>query len=227
MTGTPVRVLVARHGETVFNVEGRWQGQSDSALTERGLAQARQLALALCDEPIAAVYSSDLGRSMDTSREVALAHGLEVIADKRLREIHVGEWTGLNRAQIDQRFGEMREAWATRPWSVRLPGGETLAQAQERALAFFTESMPRHLGQTVVVITHGAIGQAILVLGMGRSVQDLWLEERLDNCQISRLEWTADHGLRLIELSDVRHLSEVSSLRGWRTTDPDADEATA
>jgi len=73
MTGTPVRVLLARHGETVFNVEGRWQGQSDSALTERGLAQARQLAAALADEPVATVYSSDLGRSMGLMATVSSA----------------------------------------------------------------------------------------------------------------------------------------------------------
>jgi probable phosphoglycerate mutase len=62
MGGTPVRILLVRHGETVYNVEGRWQGQSDSPLTERGRAQARELARALADEPITAVYSSDLPR---------------------------------------------------------------------------------------------------------------------------------------------------------------------
>jgi broad specificity phosphatase PhoE len=225
MTGTPVRVLLARHGETVFNVEGRWQGQSDSALTERGLAQARQLAAALADEPVAAVYSSDLGRSMDTALQVTVAHGLPVEPEPRLREIDVGEWAGLTRADLDARYGHLREAWATRPWTLRLPGGETLLEAQTRVLEFFSEHMPRHLGQTVVVITHGAIGQAILVRGMGRSIHDLWLRERLDNCQISRLDWTPEAGLRLVELSDVRHLSEVGSLRGWRTTDSDMEVA--
>jgi broad specificity phosphatase PhoE len=225
MTGTPVRVLLARHGETVFNVEGRWQGQSDSALTERGLAQARQLAAALGDEPVATVYSSDLGRSMDTALQVAVAHGLSVEPEPRLREIDVGEWAGLTRADLDARYGHLREAWATRPWTLRLPGGETLLEAQTRVLEFFTERMPRHLGQTVAVITHGAIGQAILVHGMGRSIHDLWLKERLDNCQISRLDWAPEAGLRLVELSDVRHLDEVGSLRGWRTTDSDMEVA--
>jgi broad specificity phosphatase PhoE len=222
MTGTPVRILLTRHGETVFNVEGRWQGQADSPLTERGVAQARQLAGALAEEPIAAVYSSDLGRAMGTAREVALAHGLEVMAEPRLREIHVGGFAGLNRAQIEAGFGDLLHRWAYHPATMRLPGGETLAEAQTRALAFLGERMPRHAEQTVVVVAHGAIGQAILVAAMGRSVADLWLKERLDNCQISRLEWTAEDGLRLIELSDVRHLEEVGSLRGWRTTDTDA-----
>src|SRR5918911_3955609 len=94
MGGTPVRILLARHGETVFNVEGRWQGQSDSPLTERGLAQARELARALADEPIAAVYSSDLGRAFTTAAQVARPHGLTGIPEERLRERGLGRLTG-------------------------------------------------------------------------------------------------------------------------------------
>jgi len=102
---------------------------------------------------------------------------------------------------------------------MRLPNGETLFEAQTRALAFFAQRMPAHAAQTVVVISHGAIGQTVLVNAMGGTVEDLWLEQRVDNCQISRLEWTPSHGLKLIELSDVRHLEDVGSLRGWRATD--------
>ncbi len=219
MGGTPVRILLARHGETVFNVEGRWQGQSDSPLTERGQAQARELARALADEPVAAVYSSDLGRAFDTATSVARVHRLQVRDDQRLREIHTGAWTGKDRAAITSEFPGGLEQWATRPATMRLPDGETVQEAQDRALAFFADRMPAHVGETVVVISHGAVGQAVLVHSMGGSVEDLWLEQRVDNCQISRLEWTSERGLHLIELADVRHLEQVGSLRGWRTTD--------
>src|SRR5438128_11329663 len=101
MPGTPVRILLARHGETIFNVEGRWQGQSDSPLTERGIAQSRELARALADEPIAAVYGSDLGRALNTAREVAELHTLCVQTDIRLREIDTGAWTGKSRQEIE------------------------------------------------------------------------------------------------------------------------------
>jgi probable phosphoglycerate mutase len=223
MTGTPVRILLARHGETVFNVEGRWQGQSDSPLTDRGLAQARVLAEALRGQPIAALYSSDLGRAMATAHEVGQVHGLQTIAEPRLREISCGEFTGMNRADIETHFGDLLHRWAYHPATMRLPGGETLVEAQARALDFFAERMPSYPNQTVVIIAHGAIGQAILVNAMGRDITALWLKERVDNCQISRLEWTAEHGLKLVELSDTRHLTEVGSLGGWRTTDTEAD----
>ena len=220
MGGTPVRILLARHGETVCNVEGRWQGQSDSPLTERGIAQSRELGRALIDEPIAAVYSSDLGRSMQTADEVATRLSLAVQPDMRLREIATGGFTGKTREEIDADYPGVRHIWATAPSSMRLPeGGETLQEAQARALDFFTQRMPDHVGETIVVITHGAVGQAIVVNGMGGSVEDLWLRERVDNCQITRLEWTPDGGLKLIEMADVRHLRDVGSLGSWRTTD--------
>ena len=219
MSGTPVRILIARHGETLFNVEGRWQGQSDSPLTERGLAQARELGRALSAEAIAAVYSSDLGRAMQTAHEVATLHGLTVRPEVRLREIDTGGFTRKNWAEIDAEYPGQREIWSKTPASLRMPAGETLLEAQTRALAFIAETMPRRADQTIVIISHGGIGQAILANAMGRTVDDLWLTEYVDNCQISRLEWTPDDGLKLVELSDVRHLEEVGSLRKWRTTD--------
>lgn len=221
MGGTPVRILLARHGETVFNVEGRWQGQSDSPLTERGRAQARELARALADEPIAAVYSSDLGRAHATAAAVAEPHALDVQTDLRLREIHTGQWTGKCREEIDADWPGGLLAWSSQPSQYVMPGGESIHAAQARALEFFSERMPVHLGETIVVISHGAVGQAIIVRALGRGVDALWLKERVDNCQISRLEWTAQAGLTLVEMADVRHLEEVGSLRGWRTTDRD------
>ncbi len=97
--------------------------------------------------------------------------------------------------------------------------GETILEAQTRALAFFAERMPMHLGQTIVVISHGALCQAILMKAMGGTVSDMWPKQRVDNTSLSRLEWTAERGLELIDLSDVRHLEDVGSLIGWRTTD--------
>jgi broad specificity phosphatase PhoE len=217
--------LLTRHGETVFNVEGRWQGQSDSPLTDRGHAQARELARALARESLAAVYASDLGRAFQTAQVVAEPHGLAPIADARLREIDVGDWTGLNRAQIEALDAEGLAVWAARPATMQHPNGEGLADAQARALGFFADVMPRHAAETVLVVTHGAVGQALLVHAMGGTVAELWLKDRLDNCQISRLTWTPEQGLQLVELCDVSHLAEVGSLRGWRTTDPDDEDA--
>src|SRR5438270_7505978 len=160
MGGTPVRILLARHGETVYNVEGRWQGQTDSPLTDRGLAQARELARALVAEQMSAVYSSDLGRAYGTAAEVAALHSLPVLPDRRLREIHVGAWSGKAREQIETEFPGSLQAWASTPSRFQIPNGESLVEAQARALSFFADRMPEHIGQTVVVVSHGAVTQA-------------------------------------------------------------------
>lgn len=217
MPGTRVRILLARHGETIFNVEGRWQGQSDSPLSERGLAQAQELGRALASDELAAVFSSDLGRAMTTAAEVAAPHGLKVTPERLLREIDCGSWTNKNGAQIDIEYPELRQRWRDAPTTMRMPDGEDLFAVERRVLDFFAREMPAWLGRTIAIVGHGASNQVIIANAMGRSAADLWLGERIDNCQISRLEWSVESGLELIELSDVRHLQDVGSLQGWRT----------
>lgn len=226
MSGTPVRVLLARHGETVWNVEGRWQGQADSPLTVRGIAQARSLARALADEPLAAVYCSDLGRALETARYVAEPHGLQPRPDPRLREIDAGLWTGRLSTDLRQAYPAEMELWRERPWAGRMPGGESLQEAQARCIAFFQERLPRHAGHVVAVISHGAVTQAILTYAMQRPIQDMWLPEgRVENCQVSRLEWSEQAGPRLLELCDTRHLAQVGALGSWRVAADDAERA--
>jgi broad specificity phosphatase PhoE len=223
MIGTSVRIFLTRHGETEWNVEGRWQGQSNSRLTQRGVEQARKLAEALADEPLAAVYSSDLGRALETARYVAAPHGLEPIPDRRLREMDTGLWTARLGAEIRAECPAEMETWKLRPWAHRMPRGETLAEVQRRGLAFFEDRVPRYPGEAIAVISHGAVTQTVLAHAMRRPLTDLWLG-RFENCQISRLEWTPAAGLKLVELCDVRHLEGVGALKGWRTVDADAAE---
>lgn len=210
-------MLLVRHGETEWNVQGRWQGHSDSELTERGVRQAKNLAEALAEEEMAAVYCSDLRRAQRTAEIVATAHGLAPVADHRLREVDTGDWTGHLASDLEKSHPREMAAWRTAPASLdRLPGGEGLAEVQRRLVACLIERLPPHAGQAVLVVTHGAAAQCILARALGRPLSDLWLKEgRVDNCQISRLEWTAEHGLRVVELADARHLAEVGGLQGW------------
>ena len=97
-------ILLARHGETDWNREGRWQGWADAPLNDTGRAQARELAEQLRSTPFDAVYSSDLSRAHETAEIVAAPHGVPVISDAGLREIDVGSWSGLTRAELQERF---------------------------------------------------------------------------------------------------------------------------
>lgn len=93
-------LLLIRHAESTWNPEGRWQGHEDPPLSERGREQARALARALADAGATRVYASDLQRARATAEALAAALGCELRIDPRLRELDVGRWGGLTRAQI-------------------------------------------------------------------------------------------------------------------------------
>src|SRR5918995_6148846 len=118
------RIILARHGETDWNLERRWQGHSDRPLNETGLAQAEELAEELAGEPIAAVYSSDLVRAHETARIVAHRLGLDVVAVPGLRERRFGSWEGLQDVEVERRFPRLHGP----------PGGETRPELLRRVL---------------------------------------------------------------------------------------------
>jgi broad specificity phosphatase PhoE len=154
------RLLLARHGETDWNRERRWQGHADLPLNELGRAQAAELAAELAGEPIAAVYSSDLSRAHETARIVAGALDLAVIADPALREIDVGEWSGLTTPEVEARFpdGLRRHAAGGDGWEQ----GETHAALQQRVVEAVSAISARHEGETVLLVVHGGVIRALL-----------------------------------------------------------------
>jgi broad specificity phosphatase PhoE len=154
----PTRILLARHGETEWNSVGRWQGHADPPLNETGRLQAAALAAQLEGNGIAAVYASDLARAAETARTIAARLGLDVFEDPALREIDVGSWSGLTRAEVEQRFPEGFARW--------LDGeighdGETREALTERVVAAIERIAARHEGRTVLVVTHGGAIRAL------------------------------------------------------------------
>src|SRR5712691_2479872 len=172
----PARVFLARHGETTWNVERRFQGQQDSPLTERGQEQARRLGQRLAAEPVAAVYSSDLGRTLRTAEQVALPHALSVRPHPGLREIDTGAWTGLGRTEVRAlpEWSASMDVYRNRPWEHRMPEGEAVAEVQARALEALREIAPKHAGQTIAVISHHLVVETIIAYALGQSLEELW-----------------------------------------------------
>jgi broad specificity phosphatase PhoE len=147
-----ITVFLVRHGETEWNVYKRAQGQADVPLTEKGKLQALEAAKRLADCDIAAVYSSDLARALDTAQAIANVKRLTVVSDQRLREIDQGEWTGLPVAEIERRWPEL---WgAARHYNAR-PGGESPQEVRTRALAGLKQAVADHPGGNIVVVSHG------------------------------------------------------------------------
>lgn len=138
-------ILLARHGETNWNRERRLQGSSDTELNELGRTQARELAEALADVELSAVYSSDLQRARETAEIVAARKGLAVEVDRDLRERNFGSWEGLTRAEIAERFPDLE-----------LHDGESDADVRRRVLAAVHRIVAAHPTGSVLVVSHGS-----------------------------------------------------------------------
>lgn len=161
-------ILLARHGESDWNAERRWQGHADRPLTERGREQARALAERLADIELDAVYSSDLRRARDTATAIAETKGLEVRALAELREVDVGSWSGLTRLEAKERFPDDYDRWLDggHGW----PDGETYEQMTERILGAIGRIVEQHLGERVLVVAHGGPIRAIHATALGMDV---------------------------------------------------------
>ena len=151
------RIILIRHGETVWNQQGRMQGQSDSPLSETGVRQSRQLAQRLKQIAFSALYSSDSGRAHQTARSVADVTGHDIIVEPRLRERHFGVFEGLTGTEIKFNYPDAYARFKSRDPDYVVPGGESAAQFRARALGCLREIAGRHADDLVVVVTHGLV----------------------------------------------------------------------
>ena len=152
------RILIARHGETDWNRIGRWQGHADPPLNDDGHRQAAELAERLAGDEIAAIYSSDLLRASETASAVEARLGLPVELDPALREIDVGSWSGLTRAEVEERYPEGFARWQSGEIGH---DGETSEQLTDRIVAVVERIAAAHEGEQVLIVTHGAAIRAL------------------------------------------------------------------
>ena len=201
------RILLIRHGETKWNLEGRYQGQIDTELSERGYEQARKLGLALKDVKIDAAYATPLSRAKETAREVAEHHGLEVQISPGLTEIAHGEWEGLLSSEVKEKYGVMVDQWHSTPHEVDMPGGENLRQIQERSMAALADIAAKHPGETVLVVAHDATNKVLVCGILGIDLKNFW-QIKQDNTCINVLEYE-NNNWRACLLNDTCHMGEI------------------
>jgi len=180
-------LLLMRHGETAWNVEGRIQGHTDTPLSERGLAQAQELVLVLREEPIAAVYSSDLGRARETAAPLARERGLALQIEPRLRERGFGLFEGHTYDEAQARWPAEYAIWQRREPAYAVPGGESYLELRSRVLASLAAIAAAHDGATVAVITHGGVLDAVFRAARGIP-WEVPRSHRLPNAAVNRVD---------------------------------------
>jgi alpha-ribazole phosphatase len=169
-----IRLIMVRHGQTTWNKERRYQGQSDTPLDETGVSQAVALASHFAGQAIHSVYSSDLQRAWNTALPIARAVGLQPISEPRLREGSFGDWEGLTYDEINQHWPGELTAWLNDPLTRVPPGGETLQQILARIGAVVEHIRQRHTGQTVMVVSHGGALRAMICYALDLPSPTFW-----------------------------------------------------
>ena len=198
------RVLAIRHGETDWNRAMRIQGQLDIGLNTTGRWQARRLALALADEGLAAVYSSDLARAFDTARGVAEANGVKVVADPGLRERGFGSFEGSSFVEIESRWPDASARWRRRDLDFAPGGGETLGVFYARCVGAASRIAAAHPGEAIALVAHGGVLDC-LYRAASHIALDAPRSWEVGNATINRLLYTPQ-GFTLIGWGDSFHL---------------------
>ena len=201
MEGTNARrrIVILRHGETEHNAAGIWQGQLDSALSERGIAQAAAVGPAVAALRPDRIVSSDLARAARTAQSVAEAAGIPLAFDERFREIHAGQWQGMNNAEVAAQFPEERAAVLRGEDIRRGIDGESMGDVLVRVSAGLDDLIAEmEPGECVVVSTHGAAARAVAAALLDLDLQVAWrILGAFGNCHWAELE-EGKHGWRLL-----------------------------
>ncbi|MDQ3281333.1 MAG: histidine phosphatase family protein [Acidobacteriota bacterium] len=216
----PTRLYLVRHGATQLTAEDRFSGATGVDLSDDGRRQASLLGERLRREPLTAVYSSPLSRTMETAHLIAGPCGLTAVPIDGLREISHGHWEGLTRREVEERYADEYAAWEEDPFTFAPEGGESGVAVLARALPAIREIVTRHPGERVLVVSHKATIRLILssILGFDeRSYRD-----RLDQAPgcLNVVDFRSPVHARLMLFNDTSHYSErprvaTQSLSKW------------
>jgi broad specificity phosphatase PhoE len=196
-----VRLTLIRHGPTAWNAARRFQGRSDIPLSAQGRAHARALASALRLEGFDKVYSSDLGRALETARVIAEASGAQIVTDARLREFDFGRWEGLTWEEIVAAYPALVGSTPTAAKQYAPDEGESFADVRGRVQEFLDELLAQQQDSPIGVVTHaGALHAFFAALGLEAS--------HFSTSGITRVAIAGGHA-RIITLNDVGHLDSA------------------
>lgn len=207
MAAISTRLCLVRHGETDWNAQRRVQGQIDIPLNAKGRIQAAALARGLVAERFTALYSSDLQRALQTAEPTANTHRLPVCSDPMLRERHFGVLQALTADEAQLRHPEARLKHVARDPEYALETGESLAAFERRIRTCLDGLLRRHLGETILVVTHGGVLDIAYRHATGMALTSR-RDFALPNAALNWLEGDAD-GWRMLVWADASHLGRA------------------
>lgn len=205
-------IYLVRHGETVWNREGRFQGQTDVELSQRGQTQGDRVAERLSTENLDVIVASDLIRAKETAEKVARLAQCPIELDPALREMHFGVWQGYTRDEIQNRFDAAFTKYMTDALDGRPTEGETFREVMVRVTAAVKRVVAAYPDGRIAIVAHGGSVRATLCHYLGWDPRHRGVY-RLDNCSISLLEVRPEF-VSLHHLNDCCHLTNEPAQPG-------------
>lgn len=185
------KFYLVRHGQTDWNIEGRYQGQADTLLNKAGEEQAVLAARQFIDKPVDAIFSSDLQRARHTAESIGKQVGLPVHLDPRLREINHGIWEGMLYSDIVREYADEMKERDVNPMQARAPEGESVAEVSKRVLAAADDIARAYPDGTVVLVSHGLALAVLACAGHGFPLTQVF-KHIPNNAQPDLIDWTPD-----------------------------------
>jgi broad specificity phosphatase PhoE len=198
------RILLIRHGQTDWNVEGRWQGHAQIPLNQRGIEQAQALAEHLREREISVIYSSDLIRALKTAEMIAEGRALTVRVDPRWRELNLGLFQGMTTAEINGKYPDEAQQMRADYMDFVIPQGESRRMMMERVYPAYQDLLVSdNRDQEIAVVSHGGTIRVLLLKLF--NFDEVFQHQSLHNTSISTLE-TDGETVRLLEWAATPHL---------------------
>tara|TARA_Y100000310_G_scaffold345532_1_gene466141 strand:- start:6818 stop:7438 length:621 start_codon:yes stop_codon:yes gene_type:complete len=198
-----MRLIIVRHGQTEFNLKGFVQGQSDVPLNDTGKEQAQRVALKLQNEKINIAFSSDLPRALETAEAIMKYHpNVKLQLSELLREVKAGELEGTKKSDDDRKIN----------WTqyYKAKDGESFFEGQERMIKFYKEILEKHLGETVLLVSHGGVMGSFFIHLLGKDlIWENYVDLRHKNCAYSIVEIDEDLIHKVIVYNETSHLEEL------------------
>lgn len=193
-----------RHGETIWNNMGRYQGVSDVKLSARGVIQSHMVADYFSEIQVDCIFSSDLSRAINTATPLAGKKGLEVFLEPGLREINFGQWEGLTYEEIEARWpGAINDMYQF-PSKVKIEGGQSFLDLQQQAMKTMRKIIAKHDDKNIVIFSHGGTIRCIVCALLNLPLDYAW-NFKQDNVNVTIVQYFGKRNL-LALLNDTHHV---------------------
>lgn len=200
------KLILARHGETVWNVEKIYRGRADVNLDEVGIKQAELLGKYLSNWKLEAIYSSPLKRALDTANIVARYQKIGVHITEGLIDFDYGEWQSLPEQEAKRLYPTLHNEWHNNPHKVKMPGGESLEDVRKRAVAIVNDVLPKYQG-SILLVSHRVVNKVLICSLLGLDNSHFW-NINLDVGGITIFNYV-DGRFVLTRHNDTSHLREL------------------